>query len=557
MGYVWAGVKATHGFNEGKIGFQVKLIDNMDSKLEDEKDLHELRLGFSTNEPSMQLGESKNSFSYGGSGKKGTDCTFEDYGEKFVKGDVIGAYLDLTSDDVKITFTKNETTLDEAFSFPKSQLEGKTLFPHISSRNVKFEVNFGKNLDETPKEPWFPLLAEYEFPSNAKDSERGPARIATREECEMIMMIGLPGSDTMFIGTTSLIDKMKVNGVCRRTSHTGRRDVLIQKCTRCLQDWLRLASQRRRNIIIDQRKVRPFEGMIRKAVVMVPSDEEYKVRAEAQEKAESKDVPDTAVMEMKANFSLPREEAQKLIEEYNKDAKEKGFGKKVENKAKRARGNNFRRGRSMMRNRRGGRNFGARGGSGFRGGPSNGRMFMRGNNFRRGGGGPHAPPPPPMRGFMHPRGPMQYNRGNRNQVKFGKNGRSNWGGQDSAPWSQWQQPNRPTGWGHWNQGNQNHQNHQNHHQQSWGGSQGNNRNHQPLNHQGFSSGGNGGGNHVWWWRTWPLEFEFLRGWECGWNSSNSSSSGWNQGGNSKWSNNSNQGYPGNSYWGGGGGYGGR
>ena len=39
--------------------------------------------------------------------------------------------------------------------------------------------------------------------------------------------------------------------------------------------------------------------MIRKAVVIVPSDEDYKARIEAQEKAEAKEVPDSAVMEMK------------------------------------------------------------------------------------------------------------------------------------------------------------------------------------------------------------------------------------------------------------------
>ncbi len=48
-----------------------------------------------------------------------------------------------------------------------------------------------------------------------------------------------------------------------------------------------------------KRKVRPFEGMTRKAVVLVPSEEDYKQRVEAQEKAQCKDVPDHAVMEMK------------------------------------------------------------------------------------------------------------------------------------------------------------------------------------------------------------------------------------------------------------------
>ena len=52
-----------------------------------------------------------------------------------------------------------------------------------------------------------------------------------------------------------------------------------------------------------KRKSRPFEGMIRKAVVIVPSDEDYKARIEAQEKADSKEVPDNGVMEMKGTES--------------------------------------------------------------------------------------------------------------------------------------------------------------------------------------------------------------------------------------------------------------
>ena len=44
--------------------------------------------------------------------------------------------------------------------------------------------------------------------------------------------------------------------------------------------------------------------MVRKAVVIVPSEEDYKARLEAQEKAESKDVPDNAVMEMKGTYNL-------------------------------------------------------------------------------------------------------------------------------------------------------------------------------------------------------------------------------------------------------------
>ena len=45
--------------------------------------------------------------------------------------------------------------------------------------------------------------------------------------------------------------------------------------------------------------MRPFEGFQRKAVVIVPTDEEFKSRCDQREKEEGKDVPDTAVLEMK------------------------------------------------------------------------------------------------------------------------------------------------------------------------------------------------------------------------------------------------------------------
>ena len=44
--------------------------------------------------------------------------------------------------------------------------------------------------------------------------------------------------------------------------------------------------------------------MQRKAIVIVPSEEDFKARTEAQEKAECKDVPDNAVMEMKGINNL-------------------------------------------------------------------------------------------------------------------------------------------------------------------------------------------------------------------------------------------------------------
>ena len=53
--------------------------------------------------------------------------------------------------------------------------------------------------------------------------------------------------------------------------------------------------------------------MQRKAIVIVPSEEDFKARTEAQEKAECKDVPDNAVMEMKGIKTSEKKNSRKYL----------------------------------------------------------------------------------------------------------------------------------------------------------------------------------------------------------------------------------------------------
>ncbi|CAB1349368.1 unnamed protein product, partial [Coregonus sp. 'balchen'] len=65
--YLWAGARASYGVSKGKVCYEMKLW--------------------------YIPGEEAFSFGYGGTGKKSSDCKFEDYGEKFGENDVIGCFI--------------------------------------------------------------------------------------------------------------------------------------------------------------------------------------------------------------------------------------------------------------------------------------------------------------------------------------------------------------------------------------------------------------------------------------------------------------------------------
>lgn len=52
-----------------------------------------------------------------------------------------------------------------------------------------------------------------------------------------------------------------------------------------------------------KRKMKTFAGFKRRAVVICPTDDDLKLRTQKREKEEGKDVPDSAVLEMKGNYT--------------------------------------------------------------------------------------------------------------------------------------------------------------------------------------------------------------------------------------------------------------
>ncbi|XP_064089121.1 heterogeneous nuclear ribonucleoprotein U-like protein 1 [Macrobrachium nipponense] len=385
--YVWHGVRARYGFLRGRLFYEVKVEDHLAvPHLEEEQHPHVLRCGWSIDDAGMTLGEEPFSYGYGGTAKASTDLKFKDYGRPFGKGDVIGCFLDMDAEPITMSFSVNGRNFGKCYEVSHRSLQGKALFPHILTKNCTFKVNFGSEY------PWFQPMARYTFVDQIPLEERvlGSQGPQTRQDSEVIMMVGLPacGKTTWVekyckehpekkfyvLGTNFLIDKMKVNGLTRKRNYHGRWDALIEKCTKCLNKLLEMSYKRKRNFIIDQtnvypsarrRKMKGFPGFYRRAVVLVPDDAEFQRRTEKQIRQEGKNVPDSAVLEMKANFTIPEvddeifdavdfvelnaEEAAKLVEQYNQEAQRAGYVKKPV-RGGRGGGGNFRGGWNRDRN---------------------------------------------------------------------------------------------------------------------------------------------------------------------------------------------------------------
>uniref|UniRef100_A0A7N6FBH8 Uncharacterized protein n=1 Tax=Anabas testudineus TaxID=64144 RepID=A0A7N6FBH8_ANATE len=448
--FLWAGARATHGVTQGRVCYEMKINEEIPVKHlpTNEPDPHVVRIGWSLNHCSTQLGEEPFSFGYGGTGKKSSDCKFADFGEKFGENDVIGCYIDFDSgDEVEMAYSKNGVWLGVAFRTTKEALAGHALFPHVLVKNCAVEFNFGQK-----REPYFPQPEGYTFIHDLGMEEkiRGTKAPASKSECEILMMVGLPacGKTTWAIkhaesnpekkynilGTNAIMDKMKVMGLRRQRNYAGRWDVLIQQATQCLNRLIEIAARKRRNYILDQtnvygsarrRKMRPFEGFQRKAIVICPTDEDLKERTLKQTNEQGKDVPDHAVLEMKANFTLPevcdfleavtfaevqREDAEKLVKQYNEEGRKGGFRGRG--------GGNYQRYDNRDGSRGGYQNRSGDGGSGYRGGYNRGSYNQNrwGNSYRDGGSDPRGGYNRNQQSGGSYNRPAPYNKGGYNQV---------------------------------------------------------------------------------------------------------------------------------------------
>ncbi|GAB1302152.1 Heterogeneous nuclear ribonucleoprotein U-like protein 2 [Apodemus speciosus] len=303
---LWSGARSTYGVTKGKVCFEAK-------------------------------GEDEFSYGFDGRGLKAENGQFEEFGQTFGENDVIGCFANFETGEVELSFSKNGEDLGVAFRISKESLADRALLPHVLCKNCVIELNFGQK-----EEPFFPPPEEFVFIHAVPVEERVRTAVPpkTIEECEVILMVGLPGSGKTqwalkyakenperrynVLGAETVLTQMRMKGLEEPEMDPKSRDLLVQQASQCLSKLVQIASRSKRNFILDQ------------LVVVVPNEEDWKKRLELRKEVEGDDVPESIMLEMKANFSLPekcdymdevtygeleKEEAQPIVTKYKEEAR--------------------------------------------------------------------------------------------------------------------------------------------------------------------------------------------------------------------------------------------
>lgn len=237
--YCWSGARANVGINRGKYCFGCKIIASQRVDMDDTPLDHQniCRVGISRGDDAVgNLGESLQSFGFGGTGKFSNAGKFLGYGQKFGVGDTIICCVNLDSKPTaSIGFSKNGKWLGIAMQFdagvgglgvvncPIKRLQWQSaLFPHVLLKNVEIQMQFSTEDGLLPQEGYKPWASAIED----RKAILGPT-FQNVSDCELIMMVGLPASGKstwaenfvkshpekryVLLGTNLALDQMKVD----------------------------------------------------------------------------------------------------------------------------------------------------------------------------------------------------------------------------------------------------------------------------------------------------------------------------------------------------------
>mmetsp|Transcript_35620 Transcript_35620/g.81633 ORF Transcript_35620/g.81633 Transcript_35620/m.81633 type:complete len:872 (+) Transcript_35620:48-2663(+) len=137
----WNGIRGTIEVMQGKYMYEAEVVEGM------------VRIGWSAGFSKLEVGIDDKSFGFGTTGKKCWNRKFDDYGEAFEAGDIIGALLDRESQT--ISFCKNGRQLGVAHKLP-ADLQRIGLKPHVCGKGFMVACNFDGPM-EYPVEGYLPI----------------------------------------------------------------------------------------------------------------------------------------------------------------------------------------------------------------------------------------------------------------------------------------------------------------------------------------------------------------------------------------------------------------
>eukprot|EP00923_Selenidium_pygospionis_P039667 GHVN01068889.1.p1 GENE.GHVN01068889.1~~GHVN01068889.1.p1 ORF type:complete len:780 (+),score=115.74 GHVN01068889.1:303-2342(+) len=123
----WNGIRAGVEVYKGKYMYEVSVGKGL------------CRMGWASATAKLNLGTDDRGFGFGGTGKKSWNSKFEDYGDSFGEGDVIGCLLDRESQ--QISFCKNGRAMGVAFDLPH-QLHSSGLKPALCGKGFQLDITF-------------------------------------------------------------------------------------------------------------------------------------------------------------------------------------------------------------------------------------------------------------------------------------------------------------------------------------------------------------------------------------------------------------------------------
>jgi len=153
MQFLIAGCRANVGIKAGRYLFEAKVIEALNpaeaagnrGKVPLPRQL--LRVGFSTKGSQLILGECEDGFCFDAEGFYTAQKKRTSVAQRFGKNQTMGVLLNLDEKSPNfntVSLFHNGERYSEPQPLPEA-LKGKTLYPHVSYRNVSVHVNFGPN----------------------------------------------------------------------------------------------------------------------------------------------------------------------------------------------------------------------------------------------------------------------------------------------------------------------------------------------------------------------------------------------------------------------------